>query len=172
MKPLTTDTATRLEETLKRYVLWIRTHQEQFWAITATSLGAVLLIFFVLNRRDTENNEAWVQLGGVQGMLMQGNSAQAGKALDEWSGRFKGTDATTYSKFLRADLLYGTSQYAEAAKVYADLAQTGNPILVRPLALSAQSASDEMAGNLPAAQAASQQFLDKYPDHFLAPTMY
>src|SRR5206468_3438472 len=94
------------------------------------------------------------------------------KALDEWSNRFKGTDATAYSKFLRGDLLYGTSQYTEAARIYGELSETGQPILVRPLALAAKSSSEEMAGNIPAAQSAAQQFLEKYPEHFLTPTMY
>ena len=162
----------RLEQTLIQYVQWIRTHQEQFWAISGTVAGAVLIVVFMVHRRQTESEDAWSQLGVAQGYLMQGQSEQTAKALDQWSTRFQGTHATSYAKFLRAELLYHTSDYAGAARTYGELAQTGHPPEIRPLALSAQGASDEMAGRLPEAQAATQLFLDKYPDHFLAASVY
>jgi hypothetical protein len=40
------------------------------------------------------------------------------------------------------------------------------------LALAGQSAAEEMAGRLPQATTAAQHFLDRYPDHFLAASMY
>jgi outer membrane protein assembly factor BamD (BamD/ComL family) len=162
----------KFEEKLKLYILWIRSHQEQFWAISITVLGAILLTFFMIKRRQADNEEAWTQLGAAQGYIMQGQTAPATKALDDWFARYKGTGATTYAKFLRADLLYNTSNYAGAADLYGDLVQTGRPKELRPLALSAQAASEEMAGRLPQAQALTQQFLDHYADHYLAASMY
>jgi hypothetical protein len=55
---------------------------------------------------------------------MQGQSAQATKSLDEWSARVSGSGAANYAKFLRADLLYNTSNYLLAADVYGVLALT------------------------------------------------
>src|SRR5258708_892088 len=138
--------ASLAEQKLKDYVQWIRTHQEQFWAITGTVLGGGLLIVFMLHRREAENDEAWTQLGTAQGYVMQGDATNAKKALDQWEGRFKGTTATSYAKFLREDLLYHTSDYVSAAQIYGDLAQNGQPKEVRPLALSAQSSAEAMAG--------------------------
>ena len=43
---------------------------------------------------------------------------------------------------------------------------------MRPLALSAQIASEEMAGHYAQAQALAKTFLDLYPDHFLAAPTY
>src|SRR5689334_4309556 len=94
---------TRLEHAVQHSIQWIRTHQEQFWAISGTVAGAVFLIIFMMNRRETTNNDAWTQLGVAQGYVLQGHYEQAGKALDDWSTRFAGTDAATYAKFLRAD---------------------------------------------------------------------
>jgi hypothetical protein len=164
--------SSKFEETLKICIGWIRMHQEQFWAITGTVLGALLLIFFMINRRQTENEEAWAQLGNAQGLVMQARVADATKALDQWEARYKGTTATTYAKFLRGDLLYNTSNYAAAAQIYGDIAQTGRPPVVRPLALTAQEASEEMAGHIPRAQAIAQFFLDHYTEHYLAASMY
>ncbi|HVO33721.1 MAG TPA: hypothetical protein VMU17_07380, partial [Elusimicrobiota bacterium] len=89
-----------------------------------------------------------------------------------WSSQFAGTNATVFSKFLKADLLYRTSDYATAAQVYGDLAQTAQPDDLRPLALSAQSSAEEMAGHLDQALKLNQAFTDHYPDHFLAASAY
>src|SRR4029077_6165929 len=173
-QPLKTQsqTRTRLEQSIQQAVHWIRTHQEQFWSITGTAAVALVLVGFMIHRRETENQSAWIQLGIAQGYLLQGQNDSAKKALDQWSARFQGMGATTYAKFLRAELLYRTSDYADAALTYGDIAQSGQPPNVRPLALSAQSASEEMPGRIPAAQALAQQFLDHYPDHFLSAAMF
>jgi outer membrane protein assembly factor BamD (BamD/ComL family) len=162
----------KLEKVLTQWVSWIRTHQEQFWAISGSLVAAIVIVVFMVRRHQEQNDQAWTQLGMVQGYLMQNQYEPARKALDQWSTSYKGTSAETYAKFLRADLLYGTSQYAESAQVYGEIAQTAPPELVRPLALAAQAAAQEQAGQLPQAQASVQQFLDKYPDHFLAASMY
>ena len=111
----------------------------------------VLLIALVLHHRETDTNEAWFELGGIQSQEMQGKLEEARKSLDTWESHFQGTEAATYAKFMKADLLYRTSDYAQAAQVYADLAQTGQPDLVKPLALSAEASSEEMAGHIPQA---------------------
>jgi len=36
--------------------------------------------------------------------------------MESWEARYRGTDASTYEKFLRADLSYRTSDYVQAAK--------------------------------------------------------
>jgi TolA-binding protein len=169
---LTTHSPSKFEQTLHQGVAWIRAHQEQSWAIAGTAVGAVLLVFFMINRRQAENESAWSQLGAAQGPLLQGQFDQASKALEEWSARYKGTSADSYARFIRAELYYQTKNYAGAAKVYAELAGQGDPAELRPLALAAESSAEEMAGHLAEAQSAAQRFLDKYPEHFLAASMY
>ncbi len=162
----------KLEHAVREAAAWIRTHQERFWSITGTVIATAVIIGFMINRRTQLNDQAWTQLGAAQGLLMQNQYEQANKALSEWSNRYKGSSANTYADFMRADLLYGTSNYAGAADVYGQLATTGRPDEVRPLAMSAQAAAQEMAGQLPQAEATAKQFIDKYPDHFLTASMY
>jgi tetratricopeptide (TPR) repeat protein len=162
----------KFEVTLAETVQWIRDHQERFWAITGSTFLVILLTALIVHHRQTENEEAWTQLGAVQGQLMQGKFDETRKGLENWQTRFQGSSAATYSKFMKADLLYKTTDYIQAAQVYADLAQTGRPDTVKPLALSAQIDCEEMAGHIPEAQALSQTFLDRYPDHFLSGPRY
>jgi len=68
--------------------------------------------------------------------------------------------------------MYQTSDYVQASQIYGDVSQTGRPEPTRPLALSAQIASEEMSGHVPQAQSLAQMFLDRYPDHFLAAPTY
>ena len=121
---------------------------------------------------ESENEEGWVQLGAPQSMLTQGHYDDARKSLDGWDARFRGTSGASYAKFLRADLLYRTSDYIQAAQIYSQLSQTGSPALVRPLALAGEIAAQEMSGHLREAQDLAQTFLDKYPDHFLTAQTY
>lgn len=163
---------TKTEKYLQEAVMWIRANQERFWATVGASILAVLFIGLLIHHRQTESEAAWTQLGNIQGTLMQGKFDETRKALDTWETRFKTTDADTYERFMKADLLYNTSNYAQAANVYADLAATGEPAVVRPLALSAEASSEEMAGQIPKALNTLQTFTDQYPDHFLAAPRY
>ncbi len=161
-----------MEKRIEQIVVWIRANQERFWAITGTSVLAVLFVVLLLQRNRKEKDEAWTQLGNTQSQLTQNNIAEARKSLDAWEARFKGSNADTYAKFLKADLAYRTTDYTGASQIYGELAQSGKPALVRPLALSAQAESEEMAGHYPQAQLLAQTFLEKYPDHFLAASAY
>jgi outer membrane protein assembly factor BamD (BamD/ComL family) len=162
----------QFEKLAAEAVQWIREHQERFWAITGTVLISILFIGLVIHHRQTESDEAWFQLGNIQGQLMQGKFAEARSSLAGWEPRFQGSDAGSYAKFMKADLFYKTTDYVQASQLYGELAQTGRPEAVKPLALSAQVACEEMAGHIPQAQALAQTFLDRYPDHYLAGPMY
>ena len=151
---------------------WVREHQEQAWGIAGGTLLFALLITLVIRHHETELNEAWIELGGVQTREMQGKLEEARKAMDTWESHFQGTEAATYATFIKADLLYRTSDYAQAAQVYGEIVQTGRPDLLRPLALYAQISSEEMAGHIPQALKLAQAFLDRYPDHFLSGPAY
>ena len=151
---------------------WIETHREQFWSAAALVFLAGLFAFFIVRHHQTENEEAWNQLGAVQGQLTENETEAARKSLSAWEPRFADSSAATYAQFLKADLLYKTSDYAQAAQVYGQLAQSARPLDLRPLALSAQSSSEEMAGHYPQAYALAQSFTNQYPDHYLAAPMY
>ncbi len=161
-----------IEKHLEEAAKWVREHQERFWAITGTAFLSILFIALLVHHQQTESDEAWSQLGALQGQLTQGKYEETRKGLETWEARFRGTDASTYAKFLKADLFYRTSDYVQAAQLYGDIGQTGRPEPTRPLALSAQISSEEMAGHLPQAQSLAQAFLDRYPDHFLAAPTY
>jgi len=163
---------TLFEKYLQQAVTWIVTHQERFWAVTGLTAFAIAFGFFIVHHHQLENEAAWNQLGTIQGELMQNRADAAGKDMQQWEQRFQTSGAVSYAKFLKADLLYRTSDYTQAATVYGDLAQTARPVDIQPLALAAQSSAEEMAGHYPQALALAQTFTDKYPDHFLTAPMY
>ena len=164
--------ASPVEEFLQKSVAWTRGHQEQFWGILGAIALGIAAIIFAIHHRSYENQVAWTQLGVAQSQLMQNQYDTAKKTLAEWNTRYHGTSATSYAKFLQADLLYRSTDYAGAAAVYHDLAQSARPEIDRPLALAAESSAEEMAGHYPQALAAAQAFTDKYPDHFMAASVY
>jgi len=164
--------SSELEQGVLQAVQWIRSHQEQALAFTGLAVLAVALVIFMVRHKQAENEDAWNQLGSIQGQVMQNQTDAARKGLETWEQHFQNTHAETYARFLKADLQYRTSDYAAAGQTYADLAVTGNPADVKPLALSAESSSEEMVGRYPQAEATAKKFTDEYPDHFLAASMY
>ena len=83
-----------IEKYLEEAVRWVREHQERFWAIFGTTILSILFIALLVHHRQTENEEAWMQLGAIQSQLAQGKWGETGKALDTWESRFRGTNAT------------------------------------------------------------------------------
>jgi len=166
------DEFSKFERQIQTAITWVRTHQERFWSVTGTAVIVIVLFIFALHRHQEENAQAWTQLGVVQGQLIQGKYDDAKKSVDQWEQRFKSSSASGYERFLKADLLYKTSDYAQAAQVYGSLSESAPNQEMKPLALSAQESAEEMAGHLPQALAAAEALIDKYPDHFLTARAY
>lgn len=163
---------TSFEKVVEEGLTWIRTHQERFWTVVGIVVMVFLFGFFAVQQHQRQQTEAWTQLGAVQGSLLNGQYDAAAKALTEWTKKYGASNATTYAKFLQADLLSKTGHHAESAKTYAEIAATGRPAVTQPLGLSAEISEEESAGQIPQARATAQRFIDKYPDHFFAATAY
>jgi outer membrane protein assembly factor BamD (BamD/ComL family) len=162
----------RFEQQADLALTWIQHNRETFWGVVGGVILVGALIGFVIHQRQVANTDAWMQLGMVQSQAMQGKFADEKKSLDDWQTHFSGSSAAAYAKFLKADLLSKTSDYASAAAVYGELAQTASPVVLRPLALAGQVEATEMAGQAQQALSLAQHFTDQYPDHFLAGSMF
>lgn len=161
-----------IEQKIEQGFLWVRSNPERFWTIVGVIGLAAVFTVFVVQQRQTLRDNAWNDLGLIQGNLMQNQWDKTRQGLEEWNKKYSGTSAASYAKFMQADLLYKTSDYASAAQVYGDLNASAQPDVMQPLALSAQISALEMAGKIPEARAAAQRFIEKYPDHFFAASAY
>ena len=74
--PSTTATA-RIEKAVETAILWITQNQERFWAILGVTVVTVVVGILVLRNRAQMNEDAWNQLGSIQGQIMQGRSQEA-----------------------------------------------------------------------------------------------
>jgi outer membrane protein assembly factor BamD (BamD/ComL family) len=105
-------------------------------------------------------------------MIAQQQAAQGVQQLDEIINRFSRTTAAAEARLVKSEYLLSQKNYAEAESLLLPVIARGKPATLRPLALVALAAVQEEAGNFPAAVATCQQFLQKYPGHFLTPKMY
>jgi outer membrane protein assembly factor BamD (BamD/ComL family) len=168
----TTTTTSKFEQQFQLTIDWIRKYPDRFWGALGGALAAIVLVIFAVHHREQVNAQAWTQLGIVHGQLLQGKYDDAKQGLDAWEKKFPQTQAGSYEKFMKGDLLYKTTDYVQAAQVYNSLSEQATSPEMKPLALSAVEAAEEMAGHLPQALAAAQRFTEKYPDHFLAGNAY
>jgi tetratricopeptide (TPR) repeat protein len=163
---------TRTEFYVRETIAWIRDHREQFWTAIGIVIFAVAGVLFFIQKQKTQSDAAWMSLAQSQGLLMQGKPDDALKAVDEWLATNNGSDAASYGKFIRAEALQKSGKTVDSIAVYTDLASSASPKDMRPLALSGLASSAESAGDFALARSTSQEFLSKYPDHFLAGSMY
>lgn len=159
---------TRFEILVQSGIEWIRLHTDRALTVLGVTALAGVLLFFVIQQRQRQKQDAWTDLGAIQGSLMNEQWEAARKGLDDWKTKYPGSSAESYARFLEADLLYRSTDYARAAAIYGELSAQARPALLRPLALSAQMSAEEMAGKWTEAKASAQRFLAAYPDHYLA----
>lgn len=154
-------------------IKWIKGNRSLFTGITSTLAGVILLTSFFLYRSHISANRAQDKLSMAQGQLYSAEGADQGmRMIDEVINQYSKTSAALKARLVKAEFLQEQHQYDEAEKALLPvLQQTGSDPVI-PLALQVIATIREDAGKLPDALQAYQQFLEKYPDHFLAPKVY
>ena len=82
---------------------------------------------------------------------------------------FSRTDAAGYSILFEGDLFYKQGQMKEAIEAYNKLIKQGSHASIIPFAMYSIGKSYEAMDKWQEAITAGRAFLDKYPDHYLAP---
>ena len=98
--------------------------------------------------------------------LRTGENAVA--KIEELESQFPSAPATQYASILKGDILYFNGKFAEASKVYEEALAKAGPE-TKPFALANLGLSLEAAGEHARAAEKIREFLDQYPEHFLAP---
>ena len=110
--------------------LWERVKPFAHWVAVAAVVIAVVLGVWGINawmqgNRETKAAEALIQVTPKADLNAPDPAAAA--ALDKFVKEYPGTRAAREAQLLRANLLYGLGQYAEAAKAYESLLDGRDP---------------------------------------------
>jgi TolA-binding protein len=153
-------------------ITWIRNNRNLFFSIAGTVLAVVILAVFFFTRYLALGQRAEDRLSIAQGQLAQGRADQALGLLNEIITKYKNTNAATTARMVKAEYLLSQKNYDEAEKTVLPALTAGKPATVIPLAYSLLGTIREDAGKYKEAIDTYSAFLDKYPEHFLAPKIY
>jgi len=151
---------------------WIKSHRDYaIGGAAAFAVAAVLAVSFV-SRHRTLNEKAWEKLFIAQQFGYVSRVDDSRKLADEIINTYPRTSAAPYAAILKADLFYGEGKFKEAAAAYKQMAERGKPEILAPFAWAGLAASLQAGGDYVASITACQQFINRYPAHFLRPQIY
>lgn len=160
-----------LAERIDKALAWIKSHREASAATAVISLVCVILVMFFVSRYAEVKNTAWEKLFIAQQYAYSGH-AEALNQLHAVRDAFPNTDAAGFGLLFEGDILFKQGKYKEAGEDYQSLAEKGKPAAVIPFALAGKGKALEASGLCPEAILTGKQFLEKYPDHYLAPEVH
>ncbi len=115
--------------------------------------------------------DSWAAYYSAQVALMGGQEQEGFFMIDELSKKYPASPAAQYAQLLKADILYNSENYAQAADVYKPLLTSDNPTVATVAALSL-AASQQAQKNYQDAVAGMQNFIQNNPKSFALPQAY
>jgi tetratricopeptide (TPR) repeat protein len=157
--------ATKSEEVL----LWIKKNRETVIGSAVILLAAIILGSFFTLRYSQINKAAWKELFMAKQQARMGKLDLANKSLAKLETGFSNTTAAGYAFLLKGDILFSTKKYEEAVVAYQKASDFAKPETIVPVALSNIGKAQEAKKDFNKAIVSYKGFLERYPEHFLAP---
>lgn len=161
-----------LQDALEIGVVWVSKNRQLAAAIAGGLAAALLIAGLLFYRAKTTKEAAWEHLAMIHALAYTNQVDSALQEVQKLEQESPSTDAAGYAQLFAGDILYPRGRYKEAADFYGKLADSGQPAVLMPFALSDLAITDEAAGQPAQAAQAAQRFLDAYADHFLAPQVH
>ncbi|MFA6317656.1 MAG: tetratricopeptide repeat protein [Elusimicrobiota bacterium] len=160
-----------LQDFVDSSIKWIAANREKvlFGAVIVVLAGA--LAGFAIFRHIKIRDDAWDRLSMAQAYAFTGRIDEALKQLAEIQKDYSSSPASSYAIIFEGDILYRKGSYKEAASAYSRAMERGGKG-IEPLALADLGIAQEASGLYTEAKDTSRRFLDTFPDHFMAPTVY
>ena len=120
-------------------------------------------------KKVTQNS--WAAYYSAQVALLSGQEQEGFALVDQLAKDYPGSDASQYALLMKADLLYSTENYAQAADVYKELLVSNNPTVSTVAALSL-AAAQQAVKDYKSAIEGMNQFISNNPKNFALPQAY
>ncbi|MFA5161523.1 MAG: tetratricopeptide repeat protein [Elusimicrobiales bacterium] len=150
---------------------WIVHHRDHMLGSAIAVAAAGLLVVYLAMRHNRIAEAAEQKFFVAQQTAAGGGVDAAIKQLDSLATEYPRADAASYGSLLKADLLFETGRFKEAADTFSAVEKSG-PARLTPFAMSALASSKQAMGDYMGSVAEANRFLDRYSDHFLAQQVY
>jgi len=150
----------------------IKRNKIKFFAVLAFILAAVFGFVCLTCLRISRTKAASEKLAEAYVSFAQGDRKNGIVLIDETISRFSKTPAAYQARLIKADILIEMHRYGEALKILVETLKNGTPDAVKPLAGSRIIYVYDSKKDYSNAIAASREFIEKYPGHFLTRDIY
>ena len=157
--------ATKSEKVLKL----IKNNRDTFVGSIVIIIAAIILGSFFSLRYSQINKAAWKELFMAKQQARVGQIDLANKSLAKIETGFSNTTAAGYAFLLQGDILFATQKYEAAVTAYQKASDFAKPETIVPVALSNIGKTQEAKKDFNNAIVSYKSFLERYPEHFLAP---
>jgi tetratricopeptide (TPR) repeat protein len=150
----------------------IKENRTGFFTAIGFVLGAIALSIFVFMRLQTLNETSSDRLVAAYMSIMAGKKQDAVVHLNNAIAYSGNTPAAYQARLVKADMLVENNEYEQAFVLLREVAEKGNPELIRPLALSRIIYAYDQQKDYANAIIYSNEFINKYGDDFLVKDIY
>ena len=152
-------------------IKWIKRNKKPFFSTLISVIVVALVIVFVYVRIQLVNTAASDKLNMATQIISSGNLEQGLPLIDDVINTYNNTPAAYRAIIIKASNLIFQKKYDEAESLLKTYIETAKPDTVKPIGYPLLIATYDNNGNLEQALSVSKDFLSKYPDNYLVPSV-
>lgn len=158
----------KIEDIAYKTADWIRKNRQTFYSIAGIVGGIILFTVFFFTRYFVAKERVSDKLSMAQSLLYHNQADQGIKMLDEVITQFTDSPSAYIARLNKADYLISQNKFDEAKNIILNVIANGKPEAIIPLAYPYLGEIQEDIGDLKGAVKTYNEFLVKFPDHFLS----
>lgn len=152
-------------------IKWVKRNKKPFFATLISVIVVVLIVVFVCVRIQMFNTAASDKLNTAMKVISSGNTVQGFSLVDDVISTYPNTPAAYRAIIIKASNLIFQKKYDEAESLLKVYIEKAKPDTVKPIGYPLLVATYDNADKLEQAISVSKDFLSKYTDNYLAPSV-
>jgi len=150
---------------------WIKRNRKPLFSIVVTVLVVALLVTFIYVRIQTINSSASDKLDMATKLIASQNVEQGLSIIDDVINTYKTSPSAYRAMIMKASYLINQKKYEEAEQVLKVYIANAKPEIVKPIGYPLLISVYDDNNNIEQAILTSKEFLSKYSDNYLAPSV-
>lgn len=152
-------------------IKWVKENRKPFFTTLLTVIIIVLIIAFICFRTQMVNSAASDKLNIATKVIGSGNIEQGLSIIDDLIKTYKDSPAAYRAMVMKASYLINQKKYDEAENILNFYVENAKPEIVKPIGYPLLVSIYDDNNNIEQAIEVSKEFLSKYPDNYLAPSV-
>ncbi len=152
-------------------IKWVKKNRKPFFTTLLTVIIIVLIIAFICFRTQMVNSAASDKLNIATRVIGSGNIEQGLSIIDDLIKTYKDSPAAYRAMIMKASYLINQKKYDEAENILNFYVENAKPEIVKPIGYPLLVSIYDDNNNIEQAIEVSKEFLSKYQDNYLAPSV-